>query len=676
MKRFTNIILLFCLMNFLTSSSLLAQVLVSSRIVNAEGNGVANVNISLLYGKRNAATDKNGYFELFSALQLDTLIVNHSAYETYKAGVSDLKVLPQEIVLRSRLHLMEEVLVSTGYYQMPKERATGSFSHVGSELLNRTSGATILDRLEGVVEGMQFNRDAVVDEGKKKAALRVRGVATIESNESPLIVLDNFPYEGEIETINPDDVESVTVLKDAAAASIWGARAGNGVVVITTKKGQYNKKASITFNTTHTMGGKPDLFYSKDFLPSPTVLAIEEERFARGGYTEDLTTVLPNFVESLILHRDGSLSDSDLALLKARLSTYDVRQEALKYLYQNSYDQQQSLNINGGGERHRYLVSGGYRDMRETIVGNKSNRLNLNMENTYTVLPGMELSAGIRYTVQNIQNNGLALTNLDPSTGPISPYQRLMSDEGEPLAVPYRLRSLYVDNPVRAGLLDWSFIPLNEQEQVENKTNSNELILRSQLNYRFFSGFSAELNYQYITSKTRSHSYNSPDSYYTRDLVNKFTQSNGTRIIPEGGIMYVPNHSGNVGQSGRFLLKYNGVVADHHEVNALAGYEVREEVFKSNAGYALYNYKPDIMIGTAQFNYGTSYPVLPVGNMMIPSPSGRMTKKHRPLSRLLWKCFVYVQRTLYAFRKLTMGWVKSIGRENESKRCAIVVGRS
>ncbi|ULT29038.1 TonB-dependent receptor plug domain-containing protein [Sphingobacterium sp. E70] len=98
--------------------------------------------------------------------------------------------------------------------------------------LNRSVGGNILQRLDGITSGLQF----VNANGNKPTDIRVRGLATIQSDASPLIVLDNFPYDGDLASINPNDIENVTILKDAAAASIWGARAGNGVIVITTKR--------------------------------------------------------------------------------------------------------------------------------------------------------------------------------------------------------------------------------------------------------------------------------------------------------------------------------------------------------------------------------------------------------------------------------------------------------
>src|SRR5690606_29164280 len=118
---------------------------------------------------------------------------------------------------------------------------------------------------------------------------RVRGLNSIGATETrPLIVLDNFPYEGDINTINPNDVASVTLLKDAASASIWGARAGNGVLVITTKKGQYNQPFRLSATSNITVQEKPDLFYRPQ-VAATDYIDIEKMLFDQGVYDSDLS---------------------------------------------------------------------------------------------------------------------------------------------------------------------------------------------------------------------------------------------------------------------------------------------------------------------------------------------------------------------------------------------------
>src|SRR5690606_28363663 len=123
----------------------------------------------------------------------------------------------------------------------------------------RRISTNITDRLEGVTSGLIFNSN--IQPGENESPFNIRGRSTLFANTKPLIIVDNFPYEGDINNINPGDVASITVLKDASAASIWGARSGNGVIVITTKSGKAGQPAEIGLTANVTVGDKPNLYY-------------------------------------------------------------------------------------------------------------------------------------------------------------------------------------------------------------------------------------------------------------------------------------------------------------------------------------------------------------------------------------------------------------------------------
>src|SRR5690606_32279163 len=122
------------------------------------------------------------------------------------------------VYLAEDTKILDEVEVNTGFQKLSKERTTGSFEYVSNELLNEQIGTDLMARLEGIVSSLS------VDKRTNGGGMMIRGLSTINSMREPLIVLDNFPFEGDINSINPNDVASITVLKDAAAASIWGAR--------------------------------------------------------------------------------------------------------------------------------------------------------------------------------------------------------------------------------------------------------------------------------------------------------------------------------------------------------------------------------------------------------------------------------------------------------------------
>src|SRR5690606_20145300 len=173
---------------------------------------------------------------------------------------------------------IEEVEINTGYQRIPKERATGSFIRVDNQLLNRRASTTLIERLDGIAPGLQS------DNRTGNQRLNMRGLSSFRgAGGSPLIVVDNFPYEGDLDNINPNDVESVTLLKDAAAASIWGSRAGNGVIVITMKKPSRDRGFRLSASTNTTISAKPDFFYEPQMSASDFI-DVEMMLFEKGHY--------------------------------------------------------------------------------------------------------------------------------------------------------------------------------------------------------------------------------------------------------------------------------------------------------------------------------------------------------------------------------------------------------
>lgn len=568
-------------------------------------------------------TDGHGRFRLSILALADTLLVTHLGFVAQTIPVDNI-MRDQVIFLERDASALEEVIINTGYYQVPRERATGSFMHIDNDLLNRSVGPNILQRLEGIAPGVQF----VNPGGTSPSDIRVRGVATIESDETPLVVVDNFPYEGDINSINPNDIESVTVLRDAAAASIWGARAGNGVIVITTKQGRYNQASRISFYSNFTLGQKPDLFYSQNWLPAATVMDIERELFERGGhYIESANQVpFPAYVELLIKHRDGLVTDAELARQEEIMRNTDIRREAMRYLYQGEAHQQHAMNISGGGERYRYYLATGYDKNRGVLVGNGNTRLNLNLENAYQPLNGLEITAGIWYAQQRSTNNGLSLSSLDPAVArQVSTYVGLAGEDGSALAIPHERRFAYYDSVTDQGLLDWHYRPLDELQLADNTSRGSEYRLNTAIRYQFLNHFNLNLTYQYLLNNNRGVNYYDADSYYVRNLVNRFTQADGSRIVPHGAILDGGRTTLGRSQSGRVQLNYNRDYGDRHSLTALAGAEIREAISESEPGYRIYNYDREVLTGTAVYNYGQAYPVRPSGSSRLPTPPSGLT---------------------------------------------------
>lgn len=301
----------------------------------------------------------------------------------------------------------------------------------------------------------------------------------------------------------------------------------------------------------------------------------------------------------------------------------DIRQEATDLLYQQSLNRQYSLNISGGGDAYTYYLSTGLDQDRSYTVGNESKRLNLNLRNTFKPLKNLELTAAVWYSNQRADNNGLVFDDLKPKGGQRpAPYLRLMDDDGNALPIPYERSFDYYETAPSLGLLDWHYRPLDEMRLSDNWTKSTEYRLNGGLKYSFLNGFNLNATYQYRISNGNSERYYDPDTYYVRDLVNRFTQDNRSFIIPHQGILDGGQLSQSLSESARFQLNYNRLISEKHQVNALAGVEIRNVVDELLPGYRLYNFNQELYIGTSMYNYAQFYKTNPDGqNVRLPTPS-------------------------------------------------------
>ena len=592
---------------------------VKGKIVDENGQPLAGATVRIKGTERVTRTGDNGAFTLSNVDEDAVLEISYLGYKMRETKVAkDLGSVSMEI---SSGELTEvNVTYNTGYQEISKERATGSFTQVSNDLINRSVSPNILDRLEDLTSGLQFDRRNLSEENStgKQPEIRIRGLSTIAGEAAPLIIVDNFPYRGDISSINPNDIESITILKDAAAASIWGARAGNGVIVINTKQGHFNQQTQVSLNSNINLTSKPDLFYDKNFLPAATTMAIQQEMFSRSAYTEDDKAYVPAYVELLIKHRDNKISPEDFLSQKSSMEQADLRNEASKYLYQIGITQQYALNVNGGVSKYRYYFSAGYDNNKGNVTGKSNDRLNLGFQNTFKLGQSLEISGSMWFTLQNAANNSITYSSI--GNGVREPYTLLADESGNSLPAGYfGRRQKYTEQAIANGLLDWQYRPLDELKLADNTSGSNEVRANFGFKYNFLKHLNFNTTYQYLRGSTEAQSFYDSGSYYVRSQVNRFTQANGQLIIPNGGILEGQPSAKYQGHSGRLQLNYNQVVGKH-QLNALAGTEIAQRINQQSPGFRIYNYSKELTGGTQTFDYTKSYPVRPSGSALIPAP--------------------------------------------------------
>ncbi len=563
----------------------------------ADGRILEGATVKLKDTDKSMLTNDKGEFSLKTNRREGVFEVSFVGYKTQKITFTNNQTLT--VSLEPDEGLLEEVLVNTGYQEIAKERATGSFVQIDNRLLNRRVGPNIMDRLEGITSGLIFNKNKTGN----TPDISIRGRSTIQGNPDPLIVLDNFPYDGRLENINPQDVESITILKDAAAASIWGVRAGNGVIVITTKKGNRNQKPVINFNTNLNIGEKPNVYYMPQ-LNNKEYIAVEKFLFEKGKFNSTINNdykALSPAVEFLLMHRNGIIDQARQDEMLDSIALYDNRKELDKYYYRKSIGQQYQLNINGGGQYNKYYFSLGYDKSLSSLVIQNNDRLTLNANNTVFLFSNkLDLTTGVTLTLSNDNTDAIGYT-------PRYPYERIADDAGNPLPVTDgTLRLSYVDTVGQGKLLDWHYKPLDELINEYSKTISKltDYRLNTTLSYHVFEGINIRGDYTFQKGANESSVVNDFDSYTTRNLINRFTQIDGANgmlsyPVPLGD--YITNSlSTYYSHYGRIQLDYNRVFSEKHVLTGIAGFEIKD-YRNERSGYALYGYD-----GNTGANYNSS----------------------------------------------------------------------
>lgn len=515
-----------------------------------------------------------------------------------------------QLSLLPQTNTLEAVHVSTGYQTLPKERATGSFSQVDRKTLEQQAGMDILSRLEATVNGLTVDRATGAT-----PQISIRGLSTIRGPRAPLIVVDNFPYEGDITNINPNEVESVTVLKDAAAASIWGARAGNGVIVITTKKGKLNQPLSIDLNTFFSVANKPNLNYLR-WMSSNDFINVEQDLYQKGFYSSWISStgrrLLSDVVETLRQRDAGTLSAAAATTRIDGLRQQDVRQDFDRYVYRRAVNQQYALSLRGGAATHSWTGSAGY-DANVNSLDARYRRLNLRFDDLYRPLKNLQLQAGIYYTRSEERAGRSGLGTLTQYLNGILPYARLADDQGQPVALPRTYATSYLATQQNRGLLDWNYYPLLEQASNNNTTTLQDVLINTGLNYRLPFGLSADVKYQYERQATDNRNLQDASSWYARDLVNRYSQFDAAgrllRNIPAGGVLDQSANRLEV-HNLRGQLNFDRTWGKH-AVTALAGGELRR-AGRNSVSSRVYGYRDDILtFGTV--DYRTAFPDLVSG---------------------------------------------------------------
>lgn len=407
----------------LTKSKGLQEIPIKGVVKDATtGQAITGVSVKIKGTNKGTSTDGEGAFTIQGKVG-DVLVVSYIGYTSSEVTVTGKADLT--ISLNSSEDALEEVVV-TGYSTQRKKDLTGSVAVVNTDQLKTTPAASAVESLQGRATGVQ-----VVTDGAPGAtpAIKIRGYSTINNNE-PLYVIDGVPYEGKLSWLNQNDIESMQVLKDASAASIYGSRANNGVIIVTTKSGKTASKPQINFDAYYGVQVPNSGRFPKMLNP--------EEVYKINGNTGDL----PDYL------RYGSLSGNEIDPDNVDMSKYNYADNKedffqitkankagtdwFRELSQNAPTQSYQLSTVGGGENASYAVSGGYLGQKGTVIHTGFERFNVRSNTNFSAF-NKKLRFGENMQYSMTKGHGIGV-----NTNTAGDY----IGEGSALGFAYRIKNI------------------------------------------------------------------------------------------------------------------------------------------------------------------------------------------------------------------------------------------
>ena len=564
---------------------------VSGSITDSNKDPLPGATIRIKGSQSMVLSDEKGMFQI-EAEKGAVLLISFIGFNEKEVKVGDAQTISVILVpLEQKLESVE--IVSTGYQNITRERNTGSVAKVDMSIVASRSGSTnILQRLDGLAPGL------VVNNAPGGEPLLIRGLTSINSTRSPLIVVDGVELPSDntndssrnnvmnranpIANINPQDIADITVLKDASAASIWGAKAANGVIVITTKKGKTGQKLRVEYDGYYSFQGKPDRAYipkmnSRDFIATAKEIFPQFAPYYNWNTAQTLAPVPPHLQIQYDEYRGlitGALANRALDSLAA----IDNRSEISGIFYRNAATTNHTVSLSGGGDIYSFYGSLSYTGVQSSTPGERNNSYKVNVRQDFSFNKRLQLSVitDLTNTAASTTNLGIGIIAPDVS---FVPYQRFRNDAGSPLAVNFLGNysdSLRLDYAARSRV-NLDYVPIDELNRGYSKSSNISGRIVGSAKLLLLKGLRFEGTYGYQTFSRNSRTVQYQESYAVRDQLVGFTQAPTINSPPrywlpkDGGMLNV-NNASQKNWTVRNQLIFNQSW-DPHQLTVMAGQE-------------------------------------------------------------------------------------------------------
>lgn len=571
---------------------------VTGSVRDEQGNSLPGVAIIIKGVNTGTATDINGGFVLPIPQEKVTLVFSFIGMKNQEIVVTNGQQLNVKMVVENKA--LEEVVV-TGFQTISRERSSGAAVIVGQKELGLVSTRNVSENLEGVVPGlMNYN-----------GQMSIRGISSFAVNSSPLIVIDGMPVEnitsgtaldGQVSqglaNVNPEDIESVTVLKDAASTSLYGVRASNGVIVITTKRAKA-EKVDINFSANyyfkpissrsymHQASTSDILDYEVEYMVNdPNYISNPLTYFENLNHANNVgnpTSAVERIYYSLA---KGEINGSQVNEQLNQLRKNDYRKEYEDAILRTSFTQDYNLSLSKGGEKSNLFFSIRYAGDQYVRKDHSGDKLSMYLKNALDLTPWLKFTYGANINYENQTYSGSPYLS---GTMPM-PYETLYNNDGsskQQYFINYEKAQQINNTP---GLKFMGYNPLDDLDQSHTKSTGLYLRMFTHADVKLAKGLNLGVKFQYEDIVSDMESYSKEESYLMRYTVNRFaTPSNNGRFvynIPEGGYLNdVYRRYKNI--NFRTQMDYQVNFQEKHDLTVLGGVEIRQNEArgKSNERY-------------------------------------------------------------------------------------------
>lgn len=557
-------------------------------VEDEKGNRIPGATVLIKGSSIGVTTDSDGRFSVELPTGKRVLKVSFMGYTAVEVAVSSEPML--KVVLKEDSKFLNEVVV-TGFATISKERSTGAVTTIKSSDLARKVSFGLESAIEGKIAGLSAYNNK----------LTIRGITSFKSDASPLVVVDGLPISGSIESVNVNDVESINVLKDAASASIYGARSGNGVIVVTTKSG---KKGAMSIDVSSDFAITPKSNID-DYRYASTGAIVDFERVTieedpaykanslkyftdKNEYKESFSQVQQLYFDHLRGKISAEEKEKQLELLKKN----DYRKEYEKYIWQNSITQQHNVAIRGGSDKFDFSVSLNYQRAKYGTVNTNSNKVLLNFKINAKITKWMSFTSGVNTTFSNSKDRlgeGLAISYM--------PYERMVDEQRNRVQIVTANPDVNRNLKSIDGLYPMEYNALDEMDKSYSSNDTQHSRVFAELELSLFKGFTFGSKVLYERYNYGNADTYLKDSYAMRRKINEFAVVNNgkvTYLIPNGGRLFSTDNKYN-SYTVRNQANYNTSIFGDLSINLFGGTEFIETEYKY-IKTDIYGYDPDVIL--------------------------------------------------------------------------------